>query len=97
MVSEYDEGLIQEGRDAAIVESVVKPYVGEQIDRKITHLVSLYRSGDLTGDAAVNAVAEISALRGMIEELESRQHRGYVATERVYDAEEEDNTSVYDE
>lgn len=92
MSLEYE---IEQGRNATLVESVVKPHVAEQIDLKVGYMINSYRSGDLDGDEAVCLVAEMSALRGMMEELESRQRRGYLAAEKEYgDGEKAEDSSV---
>lgn len=92
-MNEHDEVVIQEGRDAAIVEGTVKPYLLGQIDNKVSHLVNSYRAKSLDGVEAVTMVAEISALRGLLEELELRQRRGYVAAEREYHGTQEEYSS----
>lgn len=84
MTPELEED-IQRGRDAALVQGTVMPYINEQIQNKLTTLVSMYRSRGLDGTTAVTMIAEISALRGLNEELENRQRTGYIATQREYE------------
>jgi hypothetical protein len=97
MTPELEED-IQKGRDAALVEATVLPYIHGQMENKLTMLISMYRSRDLDGDTAVNMIAEMSALRGLIEELENRQRRGYIATQREYEyGTQEDDSSVVED
>lgn len=73
---------MEAGQDAAIVENFIRPIIDGIIRDRVLALTNLYRSNDTDHDQLLGRVAEISALRGLIEELESRQRQGIIARNR---------------
>jgi hypothetical protein len=73
---------IEDGREATLVRGVVEPWINGYIDDKVTLMVAIYRSGSYTHDDLVGKVAEISALRSLIDSLQSTERRGSIAMEK---------------
>ena len=75
---------IREGREASLASGLIRPLVDKKIDETLKLLVSRYRDGDVTHDELLGKTAEISALMGLLSDLETVHRRGVRAQEDQY-------------
>jgi hypothetical protein len=75
---------MEAGNVASTIESIVAPYVGEVMTRKVKLLTGAYRSDTLTHDKMVGMIAEISAMECLISDLQNAQQQGVVASQQEY-------------
>lgn len=80
--------VIERGKASAITESIVRPLIEEQVDKKIHAMVNLYRNGGLTFELLVGSVGEISALYSLLSTLEGDQRLAIGAADEEYNAKE---------
>jgi hypothetical protein len=74
--------VMEEGREASIVASVVVPLINTRITNYVQQLSSMYRGGQYNHDMLLGKVAEITAMLNLISDLESKQRRGDVAAQK---------------
>lgn len=67
---------IAKGREAAIVAGLLRPVIEDKIETVLRNLIAQYRALTASHDFLVGAVAEISALRGLIDDLERIHKKG---------------------
>lgn len=79
-----NEQKIERGKEAILVESVVAPLIQKRVDTIISHMVAMYRGGDIDHDRLVGKVAEITAMYNLISDLESVQRQGDIAAEKEF-------------
>lgn len=94
-MSGQDERLekIERGRAAAIAEALVGDIIDEHVNMCVSHLIQMYRGGDINHDQMVGKVAEMAAMQHLSTELESRQRQGNMAAQREYGNAETQNSS----
>jgi hypothetical protein len=81
-------GRIEQGHKAVQASAIVGPYVAEEIGRINEAMIARYRDPEATADGFYGYAAELTALRNLIERIESDRRRGVVALEQeVSDAE----------
>jgi len=73
---------IEKGRAATLAESVINELVEDHINVCITQLIQMYRSEVINHDVLIGKVAEIAAMHGLMNELETRQRIGHIAAEK---------------
>jgi hypothetical protein len=89
MVANYSEDIIQKGADASRIESLLGPYIQQEIMTRISHLTAAYRSDTLSHDKMVGMVGAISALQEVMSNLDSIQRQAIQAAEREYGSQAE--------
>jgi len=82
MSREGDLDAMEDGRNAAVIASIVQPYIKDRIDNCVIALVQDYRGRTLTHDLMLGKIAEMAALMDMISNLDSTQRQGEVAANR---------------
>lgn len=75
---------IEAGQQASMIESIVGPFIDEEITKNVAHLTSLYRGGTYTHDQILGKVAEITALMNLMNALDSQQRVGDIAASKEY-------------
>jgi hypothetical protein len=88
--SEDNQIDMEEGRNAALVQSIVKPFIDEQLKNAMTMMVNEYRAGNTSHDMLVGKVAEMKALMGLMSSLDTVQRLGISAMKREYGNGKED-------
>jgi hypothetical protein len=75
---------MEAGREAAVIEGLVGPYIRDRIETIVKLMVSEYRGGTATYASLLGRTAEISALMGILSDLDSTQAKGDAASEREF-------------
>jgi len=84
MSQERDIELMEDAAEARSVEAAIKAVVDEQMRIGVTKLMSIYRQGKIDHDMLVGGVAALAALDDLMSNLESKQMRGVVASQKEY-------------
>ena len=70
---------IERGNQATSIRAVIAPFVNTKIQEAVSHLVAMYRGGDIKPDILIGKVGEISILMHLLGQLEVDQARGQAA------------------
>lgn len=81
---EMRHASMQQGRDATVIASLVKPYLDERLSRLIAKLASLYRSGQTDFPALLGTTAQITFCLDMMSDLEGRVRKGSLAAQQEF-------------
>lgn len=81
MVSDSHD-IAADGRQAVFIASVVKPFIDRRVIDLVHQMVSRYRAGEADDRWTVGKVGEISAMLGLLSELENIHRRGITAVEK---------------
>lgn len=79
---EYNHALMEQGEQAALMDTLIRPIVDRMIRDKVIHLTNVYRAGDADFNTLLGKVAEISALDMLLRDLEAEQRQGIIAREK---------------
>lgn len=82
MTQERDHELMEKGSQAVLVAGYVREVVDDIFRQKVTLLIAQYRQGKADFPLLLGATAELSALEGLMSELETRERRAAAAYER---------------
>lgn len=74
--------LVERGAEASVIEGLLGAFLQDQLDLKLHHLLSLYRSREYEFNQMLGLVAEISALDELRDVLTQAQRRGHTALEQ---------------
>lgn len=70
------------GREAGVVDALVRPIILEKVSQIVLQMCAYYRGGTLTNDYSRGKIAEISALQDLISQLDSEQRQGDAAAQK---------------
>jgi hypothetical protein len=73
---------MEDGMNAAVIASIVTPYIQDRITSTVSFLTQAYRGQQLTHDIMLGSIAQISALQDIISNLESTQRQSELAAKR---------------
>lgn len=74
--------LMEAGREAAEVASVVVQPIHDQIGLTVQQMVNHYRQGVMNHDYLVGKLGEIAGLEQLLNDLEMKQNRASLAAEK---------------
>ena len=77
-------GKIERGRHAGLAAGIVKPLIEQKISEQLKLLVARYRDSEITHDDLVGGIGGISALMGLMSDLERTHNQGNKAIEAEY-------------
>lgn len=70
---------IEEGRMAGMAETYIKVFIERRVDATLTTMIAQYRGGGVSFGDLLGRVAEISALRALMLDLQSASRVGEAA------------------
>jgi hypothetical protein len=76
--------MIAKGRDAVIVAGLMRPFIDLKVEQLIQLAIRDYRNKNLTHDGMIGTIAEISALKGLLTDLERTHKAGVAVMEKEY-------------
>lgn len=94
MNQQHNEHKIEKGREAAYIESVIRPFIQAGMEKIVNKMVTSFRGGKTDHDRLVGYAAQMTALQDLLYDLEGTQRQGIIASEKElsHAAEEESNT-----
>lgn len=82
MNQQDNEHKIERGREAAYIESVIRPFIHARTETIVNKMVTSFRGGKTDHDRLVGYAAQITALHDLISDLEGTQRQGIIASDR---------------
>lgn len=71
---------ISRGREATVASGLLRPIIDRQVEKVLSELCRSYQAGDTPHDLLVGGIAEITALRELLYELERIHKQGVAAS-----------------
>lgn len=75
---------IEEARMAAYAEASIREFVAEKRETILSHVIGLYRSRKITHDDAIGAIAGLTALDDLMQNLTYIQRRGDLSAQEEF-------------
>lgn len=72
------------GREATVASGLLRPMVDAEIQRVTARLCNEYAAGTASHDLLVGGIAEITALRRLMADLERIHNKGVAAAEQAH-------------
>lgn len=77
---------MQEGRTAAMVAGIIRPYIDQKIQMLVINMAQLYRSRQAEFPALLGIAAQMALCMDMLSDLESKVRRGNQAAKEEVNA-----------